>query len=87
VDRACGTRERRENVYKVLVGKTEGDGGVDWKMGSELILGRLAGGIEWIQLAQDRDRWRASGSGIAELGGRNRGMTVEFSIYTVSYAE
>jgi hypothetical protein len=70
------------------------DGGVDWKMGSELILGRLAGGIEWIQLAQDRDRWRALantvinlGSGIAELGGRNRGMTVEFSIYTVSYAE
>jgi hypothetical protein len=29
-------------------------------MGSEWILGRLAGGdVEWIQLAQDRDRWRA----------------------------
>jgi hypothetical protein len=29
-------------------------------MGSECILGRLAGGsVEWIQLAQDRDWWQA----------------------------
>jgi hypothetical protein len=28
-------------------------------MGSEWILGRLTGGVEGIQLAQDRDRWRA----------------------------
>jgi hypothetical protein len=27
-------------------------------MGSEWILGRLAEGVEWIQLAQDRDWWR-----------------------------
>jgi hypothetical protein len=26
-------------------------------MGSEWILGRLAGGVDWIRLAQDRDRW------------------------------
>jgi hypothetical protein len=32
---------------------------IDGRMGSEWILGRLAGGVEWIQLAQDRDRWRA----------------------------
>jgi hypothetical protein len=31
----------------------ERDHGVD--MGSEWILGRLAEGVEWIQLAQDRD--------------------------------
>jgi hypothetical protein len=46
-------------VYKVLMGKPEGkdhleDQGIDRKMGSEWILGRLAGSIEWIQLAQDR---------------------------------
>jgi hypothetical protein len=35
------------------------DRGVDGRMGSEMILGRLSGGVEWIQLAQDRDRWRA----------------------------
>jgi hypothetical protein len=28
-------------------------------MGTEWILGRLAGGVEWIQLAQDRGRLRA----------------------------
>jgi hypothetical protein len=37
-------------VYKVLVGKPEGkncseDQGVDGKMGSEWIVGRLAGGV------------------------------------------
>jgi hypothetical protein len=28
-------------------------------MGSEWILRRLFGGVEWIHLAQVRDRWRA----------------------------
>jgi hypothetical protein len=28
-------------------------------MGTEWILWRLAGDVEWIQLAQDRDRWQA----------------------------
>jgi hypothetical protein len=32
------------------------DGGVDGRMGSQAILGRLARGMELIQLAQDRDR-------------------------------
>jgi hypothetical protein len=37
------------------------DQGVGGKMGSEWILGRLAWGgcVDWILLAQDRDRWRA----------------------------
>jgi hypothetical protein len=35
------------------------DQGVGVRMRSEWILGRLAEGVEWIQLAQDRDRWRA----------------------------
>jgi hypothetical protein len=36
------------------------DQGVDGRMGSEWILGRLAwGGVDLIRLAQDRDRWRA----------------------------
>jgi hypothetical protein len=28
-------------------------------MVSEWMLGRMAGGVDWIQLAQDRDRWQA----------------------------
>jgi hypothetical protein len=34
------------------------DQGVDG-MGSTWTSGRLVGGVEWIHLAQDRDRWRA----------------------------
>jgi hypothetical protein len=49
-------------VFKVLVGTPkEGDHsedrGVDQRMESEWILGRLAGG--GIKLAEDRDQWRA----------------------------
>jgi hypothetical protein len=33
------------------------DQGVVGKMGSEWILERLAWGVDWIQLAKDRDRW------------------------------
>jgi hypothetical protein len=49
-------------VYKVFVGKPErkrqhlAHQGIDGRIGSEWILGRLAGGVEWIQLAQDRDQ-------------------------------
>jgi hypothetical protein len=35
------------------------DQGVDGRMGSESVLGRLAGGVDGIQLAQDRDQWMA----------------------------
>jgi hypothetical protein len=61
------------NVYRVLVGKPEGkrsleDQGVDGRMGSKWTLGRLAGGgVEWIQLAQDMDRWRAVVSAVMNL--------------------
>jgi hypothetical protein len=40
---------QERKVYKVLVGKPEGDyledQGIDGRMGSEWILGRLAGGV------------------------------------------
>jgi hypothetical protein len=34
------------------------DRGVGGRIESEWIFRRLAGGANWIQLAQDRDRWR-----------------------------
>jgi hypothetical protein len=41
---------------------------VGGKMGTEWILGRLAwGGVDWIRLAQDRDRWRAVVSAVMNL--------------------
>jgi hypothetical protein len=47
------------------------DQGVDGKMRSEWILRRLAwgGGVDWIRLAHDRDRWRAVVSAVIEPSG------------------
>jgi hypothetical protein len=54
---------KERKVYRVLVGKPKGNRPLGrprrkW-MGSDCSLGRMAGGVEWIQLAQDRDRWQA----------------------------
>jgi hypothetical protein len=45
------------------------DQGVSGRMGSEWILGRLTwgGGVDWIRLSQDRDRWRAVASAVMNL--------------------
>jgi hypothetical protein len=44
------------------------DQGVDGRVESKLTLGRwLKGGVEWIQLAQDRDRWRAVVNAVMNL--------------------
>jgi hypothetical protein len=52
-------------VYRVLVGKPEGKRPLGrprrrWKDGITMDLREIGwGSIHWIQLAQDRDRWRA----------------------------
>jgi hypothetical protein len=51
-------------VYKILVGNPErkrllGRPRRRWEVGFRMDLRGLAGGIEWIQVAQERDRWRA----------------------------
>jgi hypothetical protein len=43
------------------------DQGVDGRMGSKWTLGRLVWGVEWIHLAQDRDRWRAVVNAVMNL--------------------
>jgi hypothetical protein len=40
------------------------DQGID---GIKMGLGEIGGGVEWIQLAQDRDRWRAVVSTVMNL--------------------
>jgi hypothetical protein len=53
------------NVYRVLVGKPEGKRPLGrprrrWEDGIRIYLRETGWGIvDWIQLAQDRDRWRA----------------------------
>jgi hypothetical protein len=52
-------------VYKVLVGKTEGKRPLGrprrrWKDGIRMDLREIGlGGVDWVRLAQDTDRWRA----------------------------
>jgi hypothetical protein len=43
------------------------DQGVGGRMGSEWILGRLAAGVDWIRLVQDRDRCRDVVSAVMNL--------------------
>jgi hypothetical protein len=53
------------NVYRVLMGKTEGKRPFErprrrWEDGIRMDLREICWGrVDWIQLAQDRDRWRA----------------------------
>jgi hypothetical protein len=53
------------NVYKVLMGKPEGKRPLGrprgrWENGIRMDLTEISwGSVDWIQLAQDRDWWRA----------------------------
>jgi hypothetical protein len=54
----------RRGVYRALVGKSEGkrhlgDPGVDGRIILRWISRKWDGGMDWIELAQDGDRWRA----------------------------
>jgi hypothetical protein len=61
---ACSTYGEKRGVYRVLVGKPEGKKPLgrprrswenDIKMGVQEV---GCGGMDWIELAQYRDRWR-----------------------------
>jgi hypothetical protein len=73
VGRACGTHGRGEKAYKVLVGKPEGKRPLGrprrrWEDGIRMDLREIGlGGVNWIRLAQDRDRWRAVVSAVMNL--------------------
>jgi hypothetical protein len=60
-------------VYKVLVGKPEGMGSLGrprrrWEDGVRMDRREIGlGGVDWIRLSQDRDRWRAVVSVVMNL--------------------
>jgi hypothetical protein len=61
------------NVYRVLVGKPEGKRSLvrprrRLEDGIKMDLREIGwGGVEWIHLAQDRDRWRAVVNAVMNL--------------------
>jgi hypothetical protein len=68
---ACMEEER--NVYKVLMGKPEGKRPLGrarhrWEDGIRMDLREIGlGSVDWIQLAQDRDRWWALVNAVMNL--------------------
>jgi hypothetical protein len=70
---ACGTRGRGDKIYKVLVGNPEGRRPLGrprrrWEDGIRIDIREIGlGGVDWIRLSQDRDRWRAVVSAVMNL--------------------
>jgi hypothetical protein len=62
---ACSTNGEERDMYKLLVGKSEGKRPLrrprrGWVNNIRMDLGEVGwGDVNWIGLAQDRNRWRA----------------------------
>jgi hypothetical protein len=60
------------DAYRILVGKPEGrsqleNRGVDGRIILKCVLETWDGGMDWIELAQDRDKWRALVNAVMNL--------------------
>jgi hypothetical protein len=64
MDRACSTNGETRNAYRVLVGNPEGKRPLGrprhrWVRNIKMDLREIGwGGMDWIDLAEDRDQWR-----------------------------
>jgi hypothetical protein len=70
---ACGTHGRGEKIVQGFVGKARSKETTRrprcrWEDGIRMDLRETGlGGVDWIRLAQDRDRWRAVVSAVMNL--------------------
>jgi hypothetical protein len=71
--RTCSTYGAKRNVYRILVGKPEGKRRLGrprrrWEGNIKMDLREIGWrGVDWIDLAQDRDQWRALVSTVMNL--------------------
>jgi hypothetical protein len=65
MDRACNTNLEKRNAYRIFVGNPEGKRPVGrprrtWVNNIRMDLREIGlDGMDWIDLARDRDQWRA----------------------------
>jgi hypothetical protein len=65
VSRSCSTNGEKRNPYRILVGKPEGKRPLGtsrrrWVDNIKIVLREIGwGGMDWIDLAQDKNQWRA----------------------------
>jgi hypothetical protein len=62
----------KRGAYRILVGRPEGrhhlgDPGVDGRILLKRVFKKWDGGMDWIQLAQDKDRWLALVNAVMNL--------------------
>jgi hypothetical protein len=63
--RACSRHGEKRNACRILMGKPEGKGSLErprcrWEDNIKMNLREIGwGGMDWIDLAEDRNQWRA----------------------------
>jgi hypothetical protein len=69
---ACSTYGEKRGAYRILVGRPEGRRPFGrprrrWEDNIKMDLQEVGWGMDWIELAQDRDRWRAVVNAVMNL--------------------
>jgi hypothetical protein len=69
---ACSTNGEKMNAYRLLVGKPEGKRPLGrprrrWVDNIRMDIGEVVRDVDWVGLAQDRNRWRALVNSVLNL--------------------